>query len=308
MDILQILTVLVSIYLIIGFVYAVYILLFAGDVWTSFPINVIFGVPYLINIFATSSFGGKRVSYKDIFFGKKAVIFDLDGTIIDSFEAWETALDIVKTRAGIPFVPNKFPVGQNIVDDWKTLIQDAANSPFNTKPIVKTPDQLAEDTEKEFLKLKVDWQPIDGFWPFIGDLKDNGFKLALASNTRRSVVDALLDRMNLVGVFDFILCGDEVTKRKPHPEMYKTLVSKLGLGSKDCVIFEDSVVGAEAAVRSGVETVVIWNGKADQKVYPKSIKLFMPDFSDLPGNIFKTNEDRMKEIAEEVARDKDVLV
>lgn len=289
------------VYALIGFVYATYILLFAGDLWYAFPINMLFGPVYIVQVILKYRRLKPNPSYKDIFYGKKVAIFDLDGTVINSAPFWLEAYSNVKFETGLEYIPGTCPPGTGVIEGWKCVL---SSPEFDKKTKLElTPQQLAEKTEKEFLEIYTEVVPNEGFWSVAADLKENGFKLALASNTHRHVVMELLNRLGATQVFDQIICGDEVKKQKPNPEMYKKLASLMGVKPKDCVVFEDAVVGAKAAVAAGMETVVIWDGKYDQDVYPKKVRLFLPDFTDLPGNLFKTNKERILEAAKQLEED-----
>ncbi|MBI2414342.1 HAD family phosphatase [candidate division WWE3 bacterium] len=284
-------------YLAVGFIYASYILLFAGDLWYAFPINMLFGPVYIVQVIFKYRKLHPNPSYKDVFYGKKVAIFDLDGTLIDSSPIWLDAFSNVKFEVGLEALIIDFPPGVGILDCWKNLLKSPdfdKNMKFEF-----TPEQLAEKTEVEYLSLFEDVALTEGFWSVAADLKENGFRLALASNTNKHVVTEVLKRLGIENVFEQIICGDDVKKKKPNPEMYKTLAKNMGVKPKECVVFEDAVVGAKASVAAGMETVVIWNGEYDQDVYPKGIKFFLPDFTDLPGNLFKTNKERVLEAAKE---------
>lgn len=305
MDISSILFIITLAYFLVGFIYALYILLFAGDGWLAFPVNMLFGPIYLLLVAKAALSPKIKHSYKDIFYGKKAVIFDLDGTLVDTATIWEDAFAEVKAELEIGYVPNDFSVGLNVRDDWKVLLR-SRDLPKDFKTD-QTPEQLAQKTEAEFLKFFDLTDPKDGFWSFVADLKENGFKLALASNTTRSVVDEVIKKLGMANVFDVIVGGDEVKRRKPAPEIYLKTAKLLGLRAKDCVVFEDSIVGAEAACRAGMNTVVIWDGNYDQDVYHKKVMMFLEDFTSLPGNIYKTNKEMLEEAAKLIEEERKLI-
>jgi beta-phosphoglucomutase len=291
---MEILKTVAIIYLVIGFLYALYILLFAGDGWFSLFFNTLFGPVYFIKVVWDAFTRKSRSSLKEIFENKKLVIFDMDGTIIDSQAYWDQAMDNVKKKHKVT-ISKHYPSGLNVEEKWMHTLKRIENK--LDAPIKELAPKLAVETEQEFLKLYKDIEPFSGFWGFAKELKERGMKLALASNTKKSVVDEIVKRMEAEQVFDFIIGGDEVKKRKPNPEMYKKVMKEFKTNSKHTLIFEDTVVGATAAIKSKTDTIVVWDGEVFQDMYPKGIKLWIPDFTGLIGNLDKTWMNMLEESA-----------
>lgn len=125
--------------------------------------------------------------------------------------------------------------------------------------------------------------------------------MGLATNSDRNVTDILLERLDAEDLFDFSVTGDEVGKRKPHPEMYKKAAKALGVKPKEVVVFEDTIVGATAARGAGMEVVVIWDGEdEDPGDFPKGIKFFLPDFSGVSELIEKSLWGHLEEEAKDI--------
>ena len=83
-----------------------------------------------------------------------------------------------------------------------------------------------------------------------------GFRLAIATTTSRSNVDVLLEATHLAGLFEVVVAGDEVARKKPAPDVYVRVLELLGLPAEDCLAFEDSRNGLLAARGAGLATVV----------------------------------------------------
>lgn len=284
-------------YLIIGFFYATYILLFAGDSWYLFPINLLLWLPaFIINIYSLLTsrvrFGGIN-THKSIIKGKKAVLFDLDGTVIDSEILWDHAFK--KTAESLGVTLNDIDCelcGMQIAEKWKKLEQQ------NKTKINKSTQELVNLTNNEFLKIfkgsGIDAR--EGFWSLITDLKNvYNLKTGLTTNTYRNVTDVVLAQLNLKEAFDFVICGDEVKKPKPDPEIYKKAAKKLGVNSHEVLVFEDSLTGTTSAVKANMDTVVIWDGSVFKNKYPRQVIGFIPDFSALPDDLNLTIKDEFKE-------------
>lgn len=234
--------------------------------------------------------------YKEYFEGKKAVCFDLDGTLIDSDPYWDQAfMNVLETVDENAVFPDVSLTGLSVSDKWEKVLRIEE---------IKTeisPKELCERTKKELLKLYEEPMPKDGFWPLALELKqEKGMRLALTTNTDRDVVDKLLSKMGIKETFDFIICGDEVKRRKPNPEIYKTVAKKLELKTENILVFEDSVVGATSARKAKMDVIVIWDGVIDQREYPKGIDLFVSDFESFPGNLDHTLLSRIEEVSKEL--------
>lgn len=281
----------VYVYLGIGFVYAIYIWLFAGDYWYSIPVNTL-GGPINIIYQVLRSYFRKTYELSDIFKGKSAVIFDLDGTIVDSQpfrnKAFEKVLDTLEGNWNVP----DYPHGLNEREKWDFVLNAHKGLKANF-----TIEDLAEHTRTEFIKLYKDVDAMEGFWSLVRYLKETKkFKLGLATNSDRSILDIILKKLGAEGIFDSTIAGDEVKRRKPHPEIYKEAAKQLGVNPKKIVVFEDTVVGATAASAAGMEVIAIWNGVDEEKEdFPRGIKFFLPDFGGMTEEIEKSRKQRLEE-------------
>jgi HAD superfamily hydrolase (TIGR01509 family) len=216
--------------------------------------------------------------YKKLVEGKKAVIFDLDGTLINSVELWENSFyKIYKINKPQTFV-EAVPTGISLPDHWDYVLK---RTEFETKHTVK---ELVEQTEQEFIKVfsENNIDLTNGFWPLAVELKENkGFKLGLVTNTSKSVTEKVLEKFTLGPVFDAVVTRDDVKKPKPNPEMYKKAAKMLGAAPSQILVFEDSVTGAKAAKNAGMDVLIVWDGSVPENKYPKGMKGFVVDFEGL---------------------------
>lgn len=222
--------------------------------------------------------------YKRIIQGKKAVFFDLDGTVANTTFLWTRAVGTVLERIGNTWITDehKFTPGEDFVSQWSRLITQFG---IETEKDVKT---LIKETHEEFLKLlkDSDLEATNGFWEFLYEIKnEKGLKAVLITNSPKEVALQTLTKIEAQMAFDLIIYGDEVSKPKPDPEIFKKALSALGLSPQEVLVFEDSLVGTEAARAADLETVVIWDERFPEARYKGKIFMFLPDFSPLPGNL-----------------------
>lgn len=96
-----------------------------------------------------------------------------------------------------------------------------------------------------------------GLFELLDYLRDNGYKIAVATATDRIRAGIYLERAGAIDYFDEIICGDMVKNGKPEPDTYLTAVEKLGLGPNECAAFEDSPNGIISAYRAGCRVIMI---------------------------------------------------
>ena len=183
----------------------------------------------------------------------KAVIFDMDGVIIDS-EMKYTELIYQFARAKNPSVriEQLFPiVGSSAQGTWSIVAGAIQNG------------QSWEELQEEYRELNVykdiDYREI--FRPEVRDvfryLKDNGIQIALASSTGRPLVNRVLQENEILSCFDMTICGAEVTKKKPDPQIYLKAAAALGRQAGECLVVEDSTYGVTAGHRAGMTVAAI---------------------------------------------------
>ena len=183
---------------------------------------------------------------------KKGIIFDMDGTIVDSlpyhYKAWK-----------IFFKENKVENFSKKLKDYKgggTL--DLMTAVYGDKYSRKELKIMTDDKEIIFREIyKNNVVPIMGFMDIFELIKSKKILVGLASNAIRKNVKMILSELKIYEKFDSIICGDEVRKGKPDPEMFDETVDRFILKKEECLIFEDSVEGVSAAVNSRVDVVGI---------------------------------------------------
>ncbi len=182
-----------------------------------------------------------------------AVLFDMDGTLIDSEHHWLSSEQELAASWGAKWTS----------DDGEALI---GMSLYQSTTLIKeklgidlTPDEITQTlTDAVIKKLdeQIVWRP--GVLELMADLKANGVKTALVTMSMRRMALSVAARLP-VGEFDVVVAGDDVTNGKPHPEPYLVAAAQLGVDIRDCVAFEDSVTGLTSAEASGAIAIGIPN-------------------------------------------------
>ena len=120
-------------------------------------------------------------------------------------------------------------------------------------------EEIAARPRKRHLELLALKETLPGVESYIADAKRLGLKLGVASSSSRAWVTGHLERLGLLANFDYIRCGDEVTHKKPDPELYQAVLDGLGLQGSQAIALEDSPNGVRAAQRAGIFCVAIPN-------------------------------------------------
>ena len=195
---------------------------------------------------------------------KKGIIFDMDGTIVDSlpyhYKAWK-----------IFFKENKVENFSERLKDYKgggTL--DLLTAVYGDKYSRKELKIMTDDKEIIFREIyKNNVVPIMGFMDMFELIKSKKILVGIASNAIRKNVKMILSELKIYEKFDSIICGDEVKSGKPDPEMFDETINRFNLKKEECLIFEDSVEGVSAAVNSRVDVVGITSSTSGEILLDK---------------------------------------
>ena len=190
---------------------------------------------------------------------KKGIIFDMDGTIVDSlpyhYEAWK-----------IFFKENKIENFSEKLKDYKgggtlDLLTTVLGNNYSKKEL----KSMVDDKEIIFRDIyKNNVIPIEGFIQMLESIKSQKILVGLASNAIRENVKMILNELKIYNEFESIICGDEVENGKPNPEMFNKTVKRFKLDKKDCLIFEDSIEGLQGAVNSGIDAIGVKSSSSDK--------------------------------------------
>tara|TARA_B100000614_G_scaffold17143_1_gene14140 strand:- start:45 stop:536 length:492 start_codon:yes stop_codon:yes gene_type:complete len=138
---------------------------------------------------------------------------------------------------------------------------------------------MTDDKEIIFRQIyKNNVEPIKGFMKMFEFIKSKKILVGLASNAIRKNVKMILNELKIYEEFDSIICGDEVKKGKPNPEMFDETVNRFKLKKKECLIFEDSVEGVSAAVNSKVDVIGITSSTSGEVLRDRGCKLTLNDY------------------------------
>ncbi len=180
-----------------------------------------------------------------------AVLWDMDGTLVDTEPYWITAEHAIVEEAG--GVWNEEYAHQLVGND----LMVSAEFIRDHSPVQLTPVQIIEELLSRVIvqvREHVPWRP--GARELLSSLQEAGVPNALVTMSWRSLADAVVQALP-TGTFAAVITGDEVEHGKPHPEPYFAAARSLGVEAADCVAIEDSPTGVRSAVAAGVPTIAV---------------------------------------------------
>jgi len=201
----------------------------------------------------------------------KACIFDLDGVIVDTahyhFLAWKRLAD----ELGIRFTVED---NERLKGVSRMQSMDILLSLGNVSLSQHDKETLANKKNTWFVDYVERMMPEEiypGVKVLLEQLRKQGIKTGLASSSKNA--KTVIQRLRIESYFDVVVDGTMVVHSKPDPEIFLLAASKLGVDSKDCVVFEDAETGVEAALAAGMKCVGVGSpvqlGKA-QRVIEKT--------------------------------------
>lgn len=184
---------------------------------------------------------------------KFAVIFDMDGVLIDSNpyhkEAWLQFTEKYKVEL------KEEEVAEKIFGKTNT---NALRDVFGKEFTPEENEKMGEEKEAIYRELhSKDLAPMEGVKHFLEMLKQHQIPTAVATNAPTSNLDFIMDKTGLRPYFEVAIDSGSVKKGKPDPEIYLKTAEQLGVAPERCIVMEDSVPGAEAGIRAGMKVIAI---------------------------------------------------
>ncbi|MBO4281516.1 MAG: HAD family phosphatase [Lachnospiraceae bacterium] len=184
----------------------------------------------------------------------KGVIFDLDGTLVDSMWMWR-AIDVEYLAR----------FGYELPDDYQKSIEGLS---FHEVAVyTKERFHIPDDPEK----MKQDWNDMalecyetrvpvkPGVRQFLNELRKAGIRMGIATSNSRTLLETVLGAQKIRPYFDVIATGCEVEHGKPFPDIYLHVAEGLGVKPSDCLVFEDVEAGIRAAVAAGMSVCTVYD-------------------------------------------------
>jgi HAD superfamily hydrolase (TIGR01509 family) len=188
----------------------------------------------------------------------KALIFDMDDTLVNTSPLHKESLDIILKRYNVDL--NQIP--SNIMKKFfgkkdSEIIKEIIKY-FSLDLSVKN---IIEEREEIIKKMLKNVEPMPGLNKLLKFLRSSDYKIALATLSPKRHVDIILEKIQMKDIFVAIVTGEEITKGKPDSEMFLIVLKKLRLKPEECIAIEDSTNGIIAAKRASMKVIGVVNSK-----------------------------------------------
>ncbi len=207
----------------------------------------------------------------------RAVIWDVDGTLVDSQEyhwlSWRDAM----AGEGSPITYEQFLASFGLRND---RILRGWLGPETTDEVIR---RIGDWKEGEFRRLAREGglSPLPGAAEWVARLHGQGWKQAIGSSAPRLNLEAMLRVLKLDRFFDQVVSAEDVTRGKPDPQVFLTAAARLGVPPERCIVVEDAPLGVEGARRAGMRSI----GVSRNATLPAD--LYVRSLADLPDDAFE---------------------
>lgn len=184
----------------------------------------------------------------------KAVIFDMDGVMIDSeMEYLKYDLEFARTKNPAIRMEQLYGmVGLSREDAWSWMAKEINNG--QTWKELWKDFQIDANAFRQMDYCRIYRRETTGL---LRQLREYGLRLALASSTRMEVIRKVLDANGIGGYFTVVVSGQQFKRSKPDPEIYHFTAEALGLSERECFVIEDSTYGITAASLAGMKVAAL---------------------------------------------------
>ena len=180
-------------------------------------------------------------------------VFDWDGVVVDSSNLHEKSWNILAKEINLPLPDAHFKKG---FGKRNSVIIPEILGWSQEKAKIEQWGKRKEEIYRE-LGEKSGIQIIDGIHDFLKEMKLNNISAVIGTSTDRENIELAFGQLGIENFFLDAICAEDVSQGKPHPEVFLKGADLLGLPPEQCVVFEDSLHGIEAATRGGMKAVAI---------------------------------------------------
>lgn len=211
---------------------------------------------------------------------QKCFIFDLDGVIVDTAKYHYLAWQKIANQLGIEFTPEH---NEELKGVSRVRSLDLILALGNMEASQEDKNKWLVQKNKDYLSYLVDMDEseiLPGILPVLIYLKENNQKIVLGSASKNA--KPILEKAKIINYFDAIVDGNDVTNAKPDPEVFIQGAKKVNFSNEQCIVFEDSVAGIQAANIAGMTSV----GIGEETILHEAQFVF-PDFTHIDLNFIQ---------------------
>ena len=226
----------------------------------------------------------------------KCVIFDMDGTLVDSEKVYLAGYKHAFDKFNVAATVSELKVFAGLSgDDEMSEIDKFTNDRAVTESVFnEMVNYFQNEYDEHQVELKADAIKLLDY------CKECHLKIGLATSSYEQGARELLTKLNIIDYFDFFVFGDEIDTPKPDPEIYRVAIERSGCDRDDCLVIEDSLAGVTSATKARLPVIQIF-GDVDPVHFANynvdALKKIMPIIDKLiPKNTFKSKKQRLIEV------------
>ncbi len=192
----------------------------------------------------------------------EAVIFDMDGVIIDSEPLYFKIQEQLFNDLGFTVSKQEYDtfIGAGMQLMWEKLCSKH-DLPFTIKQLIIMNNELIYNTFNNSDSL----QAADDFISFLTYIKEKVIKTAVASSTSKKIINVILSKLGIIQEFDVVISSEEVLQGKPEPDIFLEAATMLNVDPKKCIVIEDSTNGVKAAAKAGMKCIGFSNKNSGEQ-------------------------------------------
>ncbi len=184
----------------------------------------------------------------------KGIIFDLDGTLLDSMKVWENVdRDFVRENGGVYTEDISQDVKKMTIQQSAEYFKTRFNLSHSCEYIINRIEEMVSEQYCKYIPLK------KGVSEALRKLSENGVKMCVATATYNSLVDAALKRLGIYDMFEFVLTCSDVGCGKDKPDIFFRAAEKLSRDISEVIVVEDSLHCIETAKNAGFATIAVYD-------------------------------------------------
>ena len=207
----------------------------------------------------------------------KCLIFDMDGTIVDSIPFHKKSWEIFSKTYPINNLEEKLTSknkGGTITEIMEFLMPEYKSNKSKIEELGNLKESIFRKIYKPYVK------PLPGFVKFIQNAKINNLSINLASNGDHNNIKFIIECINCNSYFNLKIGSNDVKKGKPNPEMFIKIMKKINVLPKECLIFEDSIEGVKAGLKSGSKVIGLTTTRSKNKLISMGCSLAIDSYDD----------------------------
>ncbi|MBU2019818.1 MAG: hexitol phosphatase HxpB [Bacteroidetes bacterium] len=199
----------------------------------------------------------------------EAVIFDMDGVLIDSEPLWKIAMQEVFDSIGCSLTKKDFQKTVGLRID-EVIAYWFAHSPWENTSPKEVEEQIIQ---KMIVLIQQNGEPLEGVVETLQFLKSKQIKIGLGTSSYLVLIETVLNTLDIAHFFDAKHSAETETHGKPHPAVYLSVAQSLTVNPRNCLVIEDSFTGFIAGKSAGMQVCVI-----PEKTHEPNLKLQAADF------------------------------